>query len=394
VDNSSWAYLDLGPLENSPVGFNGGSRRMLPGGFADSANWFIVTDNGGQSSTMFEVFATWEAIGATQTATRTSTDTPIPIPDATGFGGGAIPGAPITSTIPVSGLAGTIQDVNVTVNIAHTFTQDLIITLTSPSGQTVQLFNRRGGAGDNLNGTVFDDEASTPISGGAAPFAGSFRPETPLSVLDGASPNGAWQLTVTDNEELDIGNLLSWSISFGLPSATPGATNATYTINDGGTPVGTAVVNQQLAPAPNLVIGGRPFQRLGVFPATTGVLWVQLSSATANGIVSADAVAARVSVGTPPPPSPAPPSDGLFGPDIVDLSLYAPADELAVVDESLYLSPFEIPSGSVGSGRVTGRTAAPNYKDLFFAELDKDEQKGNGSATSDWDIKKDLFGLP
>jgi subtilisin family serine protease/subtilisin-like proprotein convertase family protein len=105
-----------------------------------------------------------------------------------------------------------ISDMDVALTILHTYDSDLSITLTSPTvngvaGRTVTLFNRRGGAGDNLSGTRFDDEAAASIATGAAPFAGSFRPETALSAFDGLNTAGAWTLRVTDNAAGDVGRL-------------------------------------------------------------------------------------------------------------------------------------------------------------------------------------------
>src|SRR5262249_26462887 len=66
------------------------------------------------------------------------------------------------------------------------------------------------------------------------------------------------------------------------------ASNATYTIYDGSTLVGTAVVNQQQAPA-GTSLGGVTFQSLGLFRISSGTLRIVLSDA-ANGLVVADAV--------------------------------------------------------------------------------------------------------
>jgi subtilisin-like proprotein convertase family protein len=85
--------------------------------------------------------------------------------------------------------------------------------LISPGGKTVQLFNRHGGAGDNLTNTVFDDEAGTAIAAGTAPFTRSFRPVAPLSALDHARANGTWKLKIVDQAAIDTGTLNSWSLS-------------------------------------------------------------------------------------------------------------------------------------------------------------------------------------
>ena len=105
-----------------------------------------------------------------------------------------------------------ITDVNVSVTLTHTYTRDLQIYLVAPNGKSVQLFNRRGGSGDNLSGTTFDDEASTAIAAGSAPFSGSFRPEQLLSGFDGALPVGTWQLRVYDAARSDVGSITKFSI--------------------------------------------------------------------------------------------------------------------------------------------------------------------------------------
>ena len=79
----------------------------------------------------------------------------------------------------------TIADLSVKLNINHTYDQDLYIHLRGSDGTDVSLVNWRGGSGDNFNNTVFDDEATTAISAAGAPFSGTFRPETSLSVFDG-----------------------------------------------------------------------------------------------------------------------------------------------------------------------------------------------------------------
>jgi hypothetical protein len=78
-----------------------------------------------------------------------------------------------------------VLDVDVIVNITHTYPGDLTLQLEAPSGQTIALSSRRGGTGENFIDSRFDDEAVTPIASGSAPFTGSFQPEEPLTALDG-----------------------------------------------------------------------------------------------------------------------------------------------------------------------------------------------------------------
>ena len=144
--------------------------------------------------------ATYNLSSSSSTTFR-SADTPLAIPD-----GGAI-----TSRIVVSQNLR-INDLNVSLNISHTYDRDLTVTLTSPTGQVITLVNRRGGAGDNFSNTVFDDQAATAIALGGAPFSGSYRPETALNVVNGTSAQGTWTLTVRDQALLDVGALNAWSL--------------------------------------------------------------------------------------------------------------------------------------------------------------------------------------
>jgi subtilisin family serine protease len=118
----------------------------------------------------------------------------------------------------------TIQDLNVKVNASHTYAGDVRMTLVGPDGTRVVLFNRRGGSGDNLTNTVFDDEGSESIYEGTAPFAGSFKPEYVLSTFDGKNAKGTWQLIVEDVALFDSGRLNSWSLT--IKGATSASTRS------------------------------------------------------------------------------------------------------------------------------------------------------------------------
>lgn len=132
-----------------------------------------------------------------------STDTPVNIPD--NFEGGA------NSNIDFAG-AYEITDVNITVNITHTFDGDLILVLTSPSGTSVILSDQNGGGGDNYTATVFDDDGDTAIQAGSPPFTGSFIPEQALSTFNGEPSGGVWTLNVADGFGADTGTIDSWTL--------------------------------------------------------------------------------------------------------------------------------------------------------------------------------------
>lgn len=128
----------------------------------------------------------------------------------------------IFSNIVISGLSGSIVDVNIAVSITHPNDADLNLALISPSGALVILSQFLGGTGDNYTSTVFDDEAATYVTSASAPFTGSFKPFFSLSQLDGNSPNGTWKLRVDDVAAGNTGTLLGWSmqVSYGNPDPT------------------------------------------------------------------------------------------------------------------------------------------------------------------------------
>jgi filamentous hemagglutinin family protein len=102
---------------------------------------------------------------------------------------------------------GSISDLNVRFSAKHTWDGDLSVSLKSPGGTQLNLFSGVGGDGDNFQDTLLDDEATTSINQGTAPFMDSFRPDGSLAIFDGQNPNGKWTLTVTDNAVGDRGTL-------------------------------------------------------------------------------------------------------------------------------------------------------------------------------------------
>lgn len=122
---------------------------------------------------------------------------------------------------------GKIKDVNVAVRITHSYDRDLELWLMSPARTIVKLALRRGGVGNDFGSgppdctgthTVFDDQAPTAIGVAAAPFAGSFRPDQPLSVLNGKGGRGTWSLFVVDSAVPDVGILHCWGLSIASKS--------------------------------------------------------------------------------------------------------------------------------------------------------------------------------
>jgi len=94
-------------------------------------------------------------VGATTppTTTYNSTDVPKTIADMT----------TVNSVRNVADIYP-ITDVDVGVNITHSYDGDLVILLVPPGSAPITLVNRQGLGGDNFTNTVFDDSAATSIT--------------------------------------------------------------------------------------------------------------------------------------------------------------------------------------------------------------------------------------
>jgi len=144
-------------------------------------------------------------------------------------GGGALTDAtvyvPSSFTAVVAGVDPFLWDVNVNTTLAHTFCEDLDITLTSPAGTIVRLSTDNGGVNDDVfNGTLWDDNTNDPatdhvyVNGLAAT---ALSPEGRLQAFRGEDPNGVWTLTIVDDVAVDTGVLSAWSLDVVTLAAAP-----------------------------------------------------------------------------------------------------------------------------------------------------------------------------
>jgi choice-of-anchor B domain-containing protein len=116
----------------------------------------------------------------------------------------------------------TVSDVDVHVQIAHTYVGDLSIQLYGPGG-SVLLLQRPGypelgnGCGDNNMNITFDDDSATDVDAycaGTTPwYAGTAHPLMPLSFFNGQSAQGTWTLGVADHLGGDAGTLIAWDLT-------------------------------------------------------------------------------------------------------------------------------------------------------------------------------------
>jgi subtilisin-like proprotein convertase family protein len=100
----------------------------------------------------------------------------------------------------------------INLDLEHTFDGDLDIFLIAPDGRITELSSDNGGSGNNYTNTIFDEQASALVINGIAPFTGAFRPEEPFTLLEGTQAAGDWTLLIIDDQSVDEGTLLSWSL--------------------------------------------------------------------------------------------------------------------------------------------------------------------------------------
>ena len=132
------------------------------------------------------------------------------IPDAPNGGG-------VIDKISLRG-NGRIRDLNIGLRINHTNDADLNIYLVSPKGKFIELSTDNGGSGNNYGAgqnscgrrarfAVFTDQAGRSIRQGSAPFNADFRPQTPLSAVNGDRIGGIWRLMVFDDDAGSTGTI-------------------------------------------------------------------------------------------------------------------------------------------------------------------------------------------
>lgn len=148
---------------------------------------------------------------------------PVAIPDADPAGV-ALPlsvtgiGAVSQVTFTIGGNQCTTDEGSTTVGIDHTYVGDLVGTLTSPDGTTVQLFGQGGGTGHNMCQVHLTDTAERSILSmlpEEAPFTGDWKPVEPLAKFLGTQGNGTWTFTVSDLNPVDVGTARAFALSVG-----------------------------------------------------------------------------------------------------------------------------------------------------------------------------------
>lgn len=89
---------------------------------------------------------------------------------------------------------GAVKEIEVAVDISHTYIKDLIVKIVAPGGKSVDLHRRAGGSADDIN-QVF-----------------TLATTADLNDLIGESAQGDWKLQISDNARRDIGKLNYWRL--------------------------------------------------------------------------------------------------------------------------------------------------------------------------------------
>lgn len=175
---------------------------------------------------------------STPTPLPTSTNTPEPLPEVcNSYDSGDTPiSLPngtnnISSAVTADNGNGPIYDVNVTIDMSHTYVGDLVFTVISPGGETVRVIDQPGlpessyGCSRNDISATLDDDAALPVEDecdGTPAIDGTFSPNNSLSAFDGLSSQGTWTLLIDDEyPSEDAGTLNSWSLELCTGGGTP-----------------------------------------------------------------------------------------------------------------------------------------------------------------------------
>ena len=123
-------------------------------------------------------------------------------------------GNPSTITSTVSFIQDVpIADLDVNIKLSHSFLEDLIIKLTSPSGTTITLLSKNCARFDDIDAVLDDDGVVLSCSSASPTINGTIQPLGALSSFNGESSFGDWILEIIDTENGDGGSLDSFSLA-------------------------------------------------------------------------------------------------------------------------------------------------------------------------------------
>jgi subtilisin-like proprotein convertase family protein len=143
---------------------------------------------------------------------------------ATDFSDGTIDAtAGAVAFVPVTVTGGlTIGKITASVNITHTYVQDMTIRLTGPAaiGSPVVILQQEACGGQPNINCIYDDAGIAPACSATSPaISGNIISFESLTNFDGLAANGVWTLTVNDPYNGDGGSINAFSLKICSKSA-------------------------------------------------------------------------------------------------------------------------------------------------------------------------------
>lgn len=240
-DNTTWngllAFVDPDgnyPTANDPNTVSPNSEGFFITVRVSGTYYIVVAPDDGTTGT-YQLSTSVLPANTTNISTFTSTGS-VTLPDVTGT---------ITSTITIP-VTKRIESLKFSINFAHGKIGDLDVRLTSPSGNTVILFNDLYEGYTNAFPTPIiiklDDKAALPL--GTFPVFNNFIYQPPkdyrLEWFKGQTSNGVWTLSIDDDSPGNGGSgiLNSWTLEIEEQPPILGTLTSIYTndfeTNDGG----------------------------------------------------------------------------------------------------------------------------------------------------------------
>jgi len=121
-------------------------------------------------------------------------------------------GAPTVNSIINVTQTGLVSDVNLSIDLTHTYVGELTATLISPAGTQVILLNSVCESANNIDAT-FDDSGAEVVCSNNPAISGTVIPTQALAAFNGENANGNWTLRIKDNASGDGGSLAGWSLN-------------------------------------------------------------------------------------------------------------------------------------------------------------------------------------
>jgi len=136
----------------------------------------------------------------------TATDTPQTIAAATASTVESVINIPVSDDV-------TIGNVEVGVDISHSYVGDLVVSLISPSGTEVVLISEVCAETSDINATFKDSGAAFSCLSTTPVISGNVKPQNLLNEFIGESAVGNWTLRVVDGFDQDGGTLNGFTLT-------------------------------------------------------------------------------------------------------------------------------------------------------------------------------------